>query len=165
MKRKRSVFWDGVRARSRATVITRVTRHTTVTHPPHTRVSPSNGETTGSYRRSLSCQPKGQPHYATYGAPESRVHLLSENRAEGSIENLNNLDRNSHASQDVSAAPPAIRLGDKQINKCICRADIFQSFLPSRFSVSINRIRIRPFQSRITRMPGIIITTNRWIVN
>ena len=136
MKRKRSVFWDGVRARSRATVITRVTRHTTVTHPPHTRVSPSNGETTGSYRRSLSCQPKGQPHYATYGAPESRVHLLSENRAEGSIENLNNLDRNSHASQDVSAAPPAIRLGDKQINKCICRADIFQSF----HSVSSYRI-------------------------
>lgn len=77
--------------------------------------SPSNGETTGSYRRSLSCQPKGQPHYATYGAPESRAHFLSENRAEGSIENLNNLDRNSHASQDVSAAPHL--RSDSAINK------------------------------------------------
>lgn len=77
--------------------------------------APSNGETTGSYRRSLSCQPKGQPHYATYGAPESRAHFLSENRAEGSIENLNNLDRNSHASQDVSAAPHL--RSDSAINK------------------------------------------------
>lgn len=91
------LFCHGVRARSsRATVITRVTR-------PHYGHAPSffpwslrAGKQ--PYRHSLSCQPKGQPHYATYGAA-TRAHLLSTERT---APTLNNLDRNLHASQDVT---------------------------------------------------------------
>lgn len=53
-------------------------------HAAHHGHAPSPFPRTGkrrrvSYRRSLSCQPKGQSHYATYGAPVSCAHLPFRN--------------------------------------------------------------------------------------
>lgn len=93
----RSVFWDGVRARSRATVITRVTRHTTVTHPPHSR-APSKRGNDGVLSSLFILSTEGAAPLRHLRGTESRAHLLSEKRAEGTKTWTR---RNLHANQDA----------------------------------------------------------------